>query len=81
MLGLARSTWYYRPVGETADGELRAVLEQAARLMRASVDSGREERAMYRKAGRPCPRCRTAIESRGLGDANRIAYWCPTCQI
>lgn len=70
----------WRPVGETADGQLRAVLEQSARLMRASVDSGHEERAIYRKAGRPCPRCRTAIESRGQGDANRIAYWCPTCQ-
>ena len=60
--------------------ELRAVLEQAARLMRRSVDTGREEREIYRKAGRPCPRCRTPIASRGQGDANRTAYWCPVCQ-
>ena len=70
----------WRPVGETSDAELRAVLEQAARLMRRSVDTGREERAIYRKAGRPCPRCRTPIASRGQGDANRTAYWCPVCQ-
>jgi endonuclease-8 len=67
-------------VGETSDAELRTVLEEAAQLMRRSVDSGREERSIYRKAGRPCPRCGTAIESRGQGDANRTAYWCPTCQ-
>jgi endonuclease-8 len=70
----------WRRVGETSDAELRTVLEEAARLMRRSVDSGREERSIYRKAGRPCPRCGTAIESRGQGDANRTAYWCPSCQ-
>ena len=70
----------WRPVGETSDAELRAVLGQAARLMRHSVDTGREDRAIYRKAGRPCPRCRTPIDSRGQGDANRMAYWCPVCQ-
>ncbi len=67
-------------IGETTDDELRSVLAEAARLMRRSVDSGRGERSIYRKAGRPCPRCRTPIESRGQGDANRTAYWCPTCQ-
>jgi endonuclease VIII len=70
----------WRPVGETSDAELRAVLEQAARLMRRSVDTGRERREIYRNAGRPCPRCRTPIDSRGQGDANRRAYWCPVCQ-
>jgi len=70
----------WRRVGEATDDELRSVLAEAARLMRRSVDSGREERTIYRKAGRPCPRCRTPIESRGQGDANRTAYWCPSCQ-
>jgi endonuclease-8 len=70
----------WRWVGETTNDELRSVLTEAARLMRRSVDSGREERTIYRKAGRPCPRCRTPIESRGQGDANRTAYWCPSCQ-
>jgi endonuclease-8 len=48
--------------------------------MRRSLDSGLRQRAVYRQAGRPCPRCGTPIESRGQGDANRIAYWCPACQ-
>jgi endonuclease-8 len=65
---------------ETDDDDLQAVLGEAARLMRRSVDAGRAERAVYRRAGRPCPRCGTPIESRGQGDANRTSYWCPTCQ-
>jgi endonuclease-8 len=70
----------WRHLGELADEELRATLAEAARLMRGSVESGREERAIYRRAGRPCARCGTPIRSRGQGDDNRIAYWCPGCQ-
>ena len=54
--------------------------EPAARMMRASVDGAREGRAVYRRARRPCPRCGETIRSRGQGDGNRIAYWCPACQ-
>ena len=67
-------------LGDVADEELRDTLDQAARMMRASVDGSREGRAVYRKAGRPCPRCSETIRSRGQGDDNRIAYWCPGCQ-
>ena len=67
-------------LGDVPDDELRAVLAEAAQLMRRSLDSGLRQRAVYRQAGRPCPRCGTPITSRGQGDANRIAYWCPTCQ-
>jgi endonuclease VIII len=70
----------WRQLGEIDDDDLRAVLGEAARLMRRSVDTGREERAVYRRAGRPCRRCGTPIESHGQGDANRTAYWCPCCQ-
>ncbi|MFL5925232.1 MAG: Fpg/Nei family DNA glycosylase [Gaiellaceae bacterium] len=63
-----------------SDEELERVLGEAARLMRASVEDGRQARSVYRKAGRPCPRCGTAIRSRGQGDDNRTAYWCPSCQ-
>jgi endonuclease-8 len=70
----------WRPLGDVADDELRAVLAEAARLMRGALEGKRERRAVYRAAGRPCPRCRTLIASRGQGDANRTAYWCPTCQ-
>ena len=67
-------------LGEASDEELRRVLAEAARLMRGSVEHGRQERTVYRRAGRPCPRCGERISSRGQGDDNRIAYWCPGCQ-
>jgi endonuclease-8 len=70
----------WRPLRDVADEELRVVLTEAATLMRQSVDGVRLQRAVYRAAGRPCPRCSTLVESRGQGDGNRTAYWCPTCQ-
>src|SRR5919197_1901275 len=70
----------WRRLGGLSDEELRAIPAEAARLMRASLENGREERVIYRRAGRPCPRCGTPIRSRGQGDGNRIAYWCPGCQ-
>ena len=81
----AESLWRSRvspwlPLADATDDELERVLREAARLMRASVEGRREERAVYRKAGRPCPRCRESIRSRGQGDDNRTAYWCPGCQ-
>jgi endonuclease-8 len=71
----------WRPLRETPDDELRAVLGSAAELMRASVDGRRPKRRVYRRAGRPCPRCGEVIRSRGQGDANRTAYWCSGCQL
>jgi endonuclease-8 len=70
----------WRPLAELEDEEVRTALSEAARLMRGSLDSGLKVRAVYRKAGRPCPRCGTPIRSQGQGDQNRIAYWCPECQ-
>jgi endonuclease-8 len=65
---------------QVSDEELRRVLGEAARLMRAALDGPAGKRAVYRRAGRPCPRCGTAIRSRGQGDDNRTTYWCPGCQ-
>jgi endonuclease VIII len=70
----------WRPVSSLPDEELRSVLEEAHRLMRRSLETGREARSVYRAAGRPCPRCRTLVRSWGQGDDNRTAYWCPECQ-
>jgi endonuclease-8 len=67
-------------LGSTPDEELLAALGEAARLMRGSLDGRRPERMVYRRAGRPCARCSATILSRGQGDDNRIAYWCPGCQ-
>jgi endonuclease-8 len=78
-LWLARlSPWL--PVGEAGDDELRSLLAQAAALMRRSLEGGAQARRVFRRAGRPCPRCGGRIRSRGQGDANRTAYWCGGCQ-
>jgi endonuclease-8 len=70
----------WRKVSGVSDDELRAVLEAAHELMKTSVETGRERRAVYNRAGRACRRCGTPIEARGQGDDNRTAYWCPHCQ-
>ena len=62
------------------DDQLRAVLGEAHRLMRTGLEGARPLRRVYRRAGRPCPRCGEPIRSRGQGDDNRTAYWCPVCQ-
>jgi endonuclease VIII len=67
-------------VGEAAEAQLTAALAWARDAMRGSVAGARPGRAVYRRAGRPCPRCATPIASRGQGDDNRTAYWCPACQ-
>src|SRR5206468_9162207 len=68
------------PLEEVTDEELERVLGEAARLMRAALDSHGGKRVVYRRAGRRCPRCGTTLRSRGQGDDNRTAYWCPGCQ-
>jgi endonuclease-8 len=84
---LAESLWEaelspWRRLRDVSETERRLALETAARMMREALVSARpRRRRAYRRAGRPCPRCGTPIRSRGQGDANRIAYWCPTCQV
>lgn len=70
----------WHEVGDLAGEQLRHVAQAAHDLMRVAVDEGRGDRSVYRRAGRPCPRCGTSIRSRGQGDANRTTYWCPSCQ-
>jgi endonuclease VIII len=70
----------WRPLGQVGEEELRAVLEAAHRLMRASLDGPRPARRAYRRAGRACPRCGGRIRSAPQGDNVRTAYWCPECQ-
>jgi endonuclease-8 len=70
----------WRRIEDVGDDELRAVLTAAHDLMSESVETGRERRAIYNRAGRACRRCGTAIRARGQGDDNRTAYWCPACQ-
>ncbi len=64
---------------EVSELDRGRVLETAAALMRAAVETGRQRRNVHGRAGRPCRRCRTLIRSWGQGDANRTASWCPSC--
>ena len=82
---MAEALWEIRVspwlrVREVPDETLAAAVEAARRLMQGSLASGRPGRNVYRRAGRPCLRCGAIVRSRGQGDANRTAYWCPACQ-
>jgi endonuclease-8 len=70
----------WRQIGGLSDEQLRHAVQAAHDLMLAAVEHGRQDRAVYKRAGRPCPRCAAPIRSAGQGDANRTTYWCPTCQ-
>jgi endonuclease-8 len=80
----------HRPVGELPD--LRKVVVLGHRLINANRDrpvrvtTGNPRRGqqywVYGRAGQPCRRCGTRIESGEQGDegVERITYWCPSCQ-
>jgi endonuclease-8 len=63
----------------------RLLYATASDLLRRNLD-GRPRTtapgglAVYRKSGRPCPRCGAPIRSRRQGEAARTVYWCPSCQ-
>jgi endonuclease-8 len=72
----------WRAVEEVSDSEALAVIEAVRpRMQRSALHGPRAiNPRVYRLIGRPCPRCGTAIQARGQGDANRRTYWCPGCQ-
>lgn len=70
-------------VGDLDDDTLRRLVDTARRLLTASaaMAPGRAALHVYRRGGRPCPRCGTAIRSEPLpGETPRTTYWCPSCQ-
>ena len=67
-------------IRNVSDEELEKVLSAAHEMMFGSLAGSRPARRVYRLAGRACRRCGTPIRSQGQGEANRTAYWCPTCQ-
>ena len=83
---LAEALWRaelspWRRLRDVPDDDRRRALDAAAELMRASVDDRRTGgHQVYRRVGRPCPRCGGRVRSWGQGDDNRMTYWCPGCQ-
>jgi endonuclease-8 len=69
---------------------LGRLVESAARVLRAGAATGRRITTgnpnrgaslwVYRRAGRPCRRCRTIIRAARQGSGARTTYWCPSCQ-
>jgi endonuclease-8 len=83
---LAEALWEaelspWRRLADVGADDRRRALEAAAALMRDSVDGRVRRNRIYRLVGRPCLRCGTPIRSYGQGDANRMTYWCPVCQV
>jgi endonuclease-8 len=70
----------WRRLADLSDEELRDVLEAAHEQMRTSLEKVPGRRHVYRRKGRPCPRCGTPIRSWPQLEGARMAYWCPTCQ-
>lgn len=70
----------WRTLRDVPDEDLRATLEAAHRLMKGRLEGVRGHAQVYRRKGRPCPRCHTLIRSCPQGDDARMAYWCPQCQ-
>lgn len=79
------------PFGSLSPEAIRGLATRASRLMRPNVGrgarstTGSTRRAsttwVYDRAGRPCRRCRSRIESARMGDPHpRVTFWCPTCQ-
>jgi len=74
----AVSPW--RRIGELSEEEAERLVAETERIMRVAVARGRRPRSIYRATRTGCPSCGGRISSRGQGDDNRTAYWCPACQ-
>jgi endonuclease-8 len=65
---------------DVGDDRLQPAFAWCRSMMRAAVQGPRPLRSVYRRTGRPCPRCGTTIASGRVGDDNRAVNWCPGCQ-
>jgi endonuclease-8 len=73
----------WTPVSTVDDDTLARLVATARRLLSdsARLAPGRAPMRVYRRSGRPCPRCGTLIRSAPLAAAiPRTTYWCPRCQ-
>ncbi|MFV0374363.1 Fpg/Nei family DNA glycosylase, partial [Microbacterium sp.] len=82
-----------RPTARARNADTAALVDTAARMIRSNRDrvartfTGDTRRGarhwVYRREGSPCRRCGTAIRRADLGaaaTAERIVFWCPSCQ-
>jgi endonuclease-8 len=70
----------FAAVSALDDDRLAGLAAVAGRMLRQGVASGGAlPRRIYRRAGRPCPRCGSRIRSAQQGEQRRTSYWCPAC--
>jgi endonuclease-8 len=69
----------FQAASAVSDRRLLELAAVARRQLRRGV-TGRLPANVYRRTGRPCPRCRTPIRSTAQGDHARRTYHCPRCQ-
>jgi endonuclease-8 len=74
----------FATIGALDEPTRRRVYETARRQLTNNLTTPRRVTygsglAVYRKAGRPCPRCRERIKSR-VDASGRSTYWCARCQ-
>ena len=63
-----------------SDGTMQIVTYRG--LRRTTGRMNPEDRVwVYSRGGKPCRKCGTPIASRKDGDAARVTYWCPSCQL
>lgn len=70
----------WRKVSDLSDDELLAVVNENKNVMDISMAKGRRPVAIYKAQRKGCPSCGGPVSSRGQGDDNRTAFWCPRCQ-
>jgi endonuclease-8 len=71
----------WAPVRELDDGMFRRIVELGRDILREGAATGRRPRHVYRRSGRPCPRCGSIVRMAHQGtDLPRQTYWCPGCQ-
>jgi endonuclease-8 len=82
----------FRKVATLTPDQLAGLVATARKFLRANVTetsghrrtTGRTDREeflwVYGRAGQPCRRCATPIESRKHTADGRISFWCPLCQ-
>jgi endonuclease-8 len=74
-----RSPW--AAVRDLDDAALLDLVDRARVMLRVGAATGRRPRRIYRRAGRPCPRCGTLVRLEHQGrDLPRLTFWCPACQ-
>jgi endonuclease VIII len=78
----------FQPVGDVDQPTRRRLVERSAAILRANRGGGARVTTgpdtagrlyVYRRTGRPCRRCGTAIASQ-ISAGGRRVYWCPNCQ-